>query len=108
MPRSPLLPNTNEQLKPQVSNQTNVKMAYDKSKKRQEKYYNKHAKKSAILRSGDNVRVQLRSNKWEPAMIQEKTKEPRSYIVKTPEGAEYRRNRRHILKQNQQGTVSGQ
>lgn len=34
---------------------------------------------------------------WSPAFIKAKCSEPRSYIVSTPEGGEYRRNREHII-----------
>ena len=36
------------------------------------------------------------TKKWEPAIMKQKVSEPRSYIVITKSGVEYRRNRRHI------------
>ena len=36
------------------------------------------------------------TKKWEPAIVDRQSKEPRSYIVTAPSGAQYRRNRRHI------------
>ena len=36
--------------------------------------------------------------KWKPAKVTSKASEPRSYIVQTPEGRSYRRNRSQLLK----------
>ena len=34
--------------------------------------------------------------KWEPAIVKQKIGEPKSYLITTKSGAEYRRNGRHI------------
>ena len=39
------------------------------------------------------------NNRWEPAQVAGVNQDaPRSYIIKTPEGQTYRRNRRHLKK----------
>ena len=45
---------------------------------------------------GDVV-MMLDGNKWKPAKVIAVSQEaPRSYVIKTPEGQTYRRNRRHL------------
>lgn len=42
-------------------------------------------------------RVCMKTNKgWQPATVQRVRDEPRSYDIVTPDGAQYRRNRRHL------------
>ena len=38
---------------------------------------------------------------WRPAVVVSKANEPRSYVVKTPDGAVYRRNRRMLRQTNE-------
>ena len=46
---------------------------------------------------GQKVTIQdQRSGEWSPAQIKEVCPEPRSYLVETPNGYVYRRNRQHI------------
>ncbi|KAK7098082.1 hypothetical protein V1264_004965 [Littorina saxatilis] len=35
--------------------------------------------------------------KWTPATVIQPSNEPRSYVVQSPNGATYRRNRRHLM-----------
>ncbi|UYV73632.1 K02A2.6-like, partial [Cordylochernes scorpioides] len=48
------------------------------------------------LEVGDNIMLQERHRKWVPATVTAKHETPRSYMVKTPSGSEYRRNRSHL------------
>ncbi|KAI0230691.1 Transient receptor potential cation channel subfamily M member 6 [Lamellibrachia satsuma] len=50
------------------------------------------------LYSGDTVRMQMPKGYGKPATITRLANEPRSYYVRSEEGTEYRRNRRHLLK----------
>ncbi|UYV70251.1 K02A2.6-like, partial [Cordylochernes scorpioides] len=55
--------------------------------------------RKSFLRSlevGDNIMLQERHRKWVPATVTAKHETPRSYMVKTPSGSEYRRNRSHL------------
>ena len=52
------------------------------------------------LNPGDAVRVQTDSKKWSPAVVV-KPENERSYVLKTPNGAQYRRNSRHIFRSNE-------
>ena len=61
------------------------------------------------LRPNHEVRIQPLQNEdskkpWKKATIQEKVS-PRSYIVRTEEGTELRRNRRHLISQRDQSTI---
>ena len=47
------------------------------------------------LKKGDTVSFQ-KGSLWLPATILAKTKFPRSYLITTPDGQTYRRNRRHL------------
>lgn len=89
------LPTTTKMLKPVISDPLIVKEKLERRQDRQAKYYNQHAKDLPELKCGDAVRmkpVKLGEKAWKPATV---TKElgKRSYQVRTPEGATYRRNR---------------
>ena len=64
---------------------------------RQKYYYDKHSKSLPELNIVDCVRIQS-DGKWRPATVTSIPSAPRSYVVTTPEGQTYRRNRRHISK----------
>ena len=72
------------------------KANFDKREKWQQQY-NQHTCSLKEMHRAQSVRVHDHvTKKWEPAIVKEKVGEPRSYIVTTKSGAEYRRNRRHI------------
>ncbi len=48
---------------------------------------------------GMNVTMQTEKG-WVPAQVLSKCKEPRSYIVRSPDGGVYRRNRKHLKDQD--------
>ena len=89
------LPATAQQLKPPLYN--NV---YDKLKSRQVKqkyYFDRSAKHLPTLKEGEAVRFRVR-NTWQPAFVKHSHVQPRSFVIKTPEGSTFRRNRQHLLK----------
>lgn len=49
------------------------------------------------LQPGENVRVR-RGATWQPAVVLHKHEQPRSFVIRTPDGRQYRRNRRHLRK----------
>lgn len=61
-------------------------------------YYNKGAKPLQPLKSNENVHLRQGSTFWVPAVVSESANTPRSYIVNTTNGQDYRRNRRDLLK----------
>ena len=63
----------------------------------QKKYFDKNSKHLQPLRNGQHILMQKYSGaSWEPAIVTDKPK-PRSYIIKTPNGRTYRRNRRQLM-----------
>ena len=92
-----LLPTSNQLLNPKTIEPEVVQKQLKQQQNRQKQYYDKHTKELPKLSKGDEVRIQS-DGKWRPATVTEIPRAPRSYIVTTPEGSTYRRNRRHINK----------
>ena len=89
------LPTSAHLLKPELH-----KDVHKQLKKRQEKqkyYYDRGAKDLPGLDHGETVRVRVGTT-WQPAVVQSDYNLPRSYVIRTPEGGVFRRNRRHLLK----------
>uniref|UniRef100_A0A3P9IGQ4 Gypsy retrotransposon integrase-like protein 1 n=1 Tax=Oryzias latipes TaxID=8090 RepID=A0A3P9IGQ4_ORYLA len=63
---------------------------------RQKQSFDQRTRTLSELQDGENVRIR-QGSKWEPDTVINKHNLPRSYIVKTPSGQVYRRNRRHLL-----------
>ena len=76
-------------------------------KAKQNHYYNKHARFLKEMAAGDTVMMQA-NNKWKPAKVITVSHDaPQSYIIKTPDGQTYRRNRRQLKKgPNQKSNVT--
>lgn len=69
----------------------------------QKMYYDQHARLLPDLHAGERIRMQ-RGETWQPAVVEVEHKQPRSYLVRTPEGNLYRRNRRHLRKTGEKET----
>ena len=67
-------------------------------------YYNRESKPLAPLKSNDVVRFK-HGNHWKPAVVLRSHTTPCSYIIKTADGTELRRNRHHLRKTNENITV---
>jgi len=94
-----LLPTTVTMLHPKVP--TNTVKDFTASKIKQAFYYNRGAKDLPPLQPGDSVRVKplaphSKGKRWPKACAQEKVG-IRSYCIKTDDGRELRRNRRHLV-----------
>ncbi|UYV83644.1 K02A2.6-like [Cordylochernes scorpioides] len=83
---------TRQQLKPLFDTTKN----YQKLRDHQQKYAGSPKRILRPLEVGDNIMLQERHRKWVPATVTAKHETPRSYMVKTPSGSEYRRNRSHL------------
>ena len=89
------LPTSTQLLKPQIH-----KNAHKNIKDRQLKqkhYFDRGAKHLPTFEEGEKIRVKVKDN-WQPASVLKSHDTPRSFIIKTPDGNTYRRNRRHLLK----------
>ncbi|UYV84619.1 hypothetical protein LAZ67_X002847 [Cordylochernes scorpioides] len=62
----------------------------------QQKYAGSPNKILRPLEVGDNIMLQEKLRTCVPATVTAKHETPRSYMVKTPSGSEYRRNRSHL------------
>ena len=91
-----LLPTTAKLLQPKLINPQTVRKELRQRKTRQKIYYDRHTATLKPLTVGDTVMMRAKG-KWEPAtVIAISADGPRSYIVNTPSGQKYRRNRRHL------------
>lgn len=63
----------------------------------QKSYYDRQTRCLPELYAGEKVRIQ-KGQEWQPAVIVNRHKQPRSFIVQTPDGRIDRRNRKHLLK----------
>lgn len=88
------IPATKELLQPCVP--TDVRQQLESRHRQQALYYNKGAKPLQPLKANENVRLRQGST-WVPAVVSESANTPRSYIVTTTNGQDYRRNRRDLL-----------
>ena len=90
---------TSRHLKPAPIDAKAFQQERKKGQRAQSKYYDKTARPLSELYEGEHVHFKLDpKTDWKPATVTSRHETPRSYIVQTPDGAEYRRNRRHILK----------
>jgi len=95
-----ILPTTREKLIPKTPITAEVKKKITLRKKKTKNYCDKSAQPLKPLKEGESARVQLKGQKWEPAVVIRKHNE-RSYTVRTKDGTIYRRNRRQLMKTNE-------
>ena len=96
------LPTSASLLKPSVRDGNDI---HDKLRQRQDEQKRHHdvgAHELPPLRPGDTVRIRqpaFRGGNWDKtAIVSTNHNAPRSYIVTTPDGRKYRRNRRQLLR----------
>ena len=95
-----LLPVTENLLRPQVPDQEEQHRLLCKRQQSQAHYYNRTARDLPKLELGDVVRMKPIKNHeraWRKATVTQQV-DDRSYVVETPDGASYRRNRFHLRK----------
>ena len=100
-----LLPVTNRSLRPKTPLHKQIRSNIQLKRRKEKKYYDSKSKELSRINVGDSVRVKHPRSLWRPAVcIGEHS--IRSYIIRTPDGGEYRRNRRHLLPTNEQVDVN--
>ena len=72
----------------------------EKKQGTQRHYYNQGARKLKLLTEGEEVPTQTKSGNWKIATVVGQCSTPRSYTVRTSDGRKYRRNIRHLLRQD--------
>lgn len=95
-----LLPSTETLLRLQVSDTEEQQRLLRQQQLKRAQFYNKTAKDLPKLAIGDFVRMKPIKNHqriWRKATVTQKV-DDRSYVVETPEGGIYRRNRYHLRK----------
>ena len=89
------IPVSQELLEPQLA--TKVKQQLEACQQSQAHYYNQGAKPITALKPQEVVRLR-QGTTWILALVNEKAETPRSYLVTTATGQQYRRNRKDLLK----------
>ena len=93
------IPVNPQHLNPKTINKSDFLTQRSNQQHNQKHYYDRTAKPLQSLKPGDAVRLQKKPNSnWVPATVISTHETPRSYIVRTPDGGEYRRNRRFLMK----------
>ena len=93
-----LLPTTSNHLKPNVLDPELAREKVKKKQATQSHYYNRGARDLEPFAKGEGVHIQTKTGNWKPATVLSRHNTPRSYTVRTEDGSECRRNRRHFLK----------
>lgn len=91
-----VIPSTHQQLQPKVVNHADVYARRVHQQQHQKRYYDRSSKPLSPLQEGQSIRIQERGC-WKPAIVIQPGGTDRSYHVRTGDGQEYRRNRRHLL-----------
>jgi len=95
--RLPILP---ELLKPRMVTNP-VQQLLESRQKKQKEYFDQRSRTLQKLQVGDNVRM-WQDGTWNPAEVTGLSEQPRSYVIQTPEGKVYRRNRKFLMKSKEQ------
>ena len=91
------LPTTEEQLAPRTIQPAAVIERRQQQQTTQQRYYNLTAHPLPPLKTGDHAFVQLaKGEDWKPAQVIGADNAPRSLVVQTRDGGQYRRNRRFM------------
>ena len=97
------LPIIKPKLKPSIINASQSSAHRQQQQRNQKQYYNRTATTLSPIQNGDVVRFKMDPNSsWLKAKVVAAHAAPRSYIIETQDGGQYRRNRRHLRKGNEQ------
>ena len=86
---------TSQMLQPQMVT-SKVQQLFEARQQKQKEYFDQGARALQKLEVGDNVRI-WQEGLWNPAQVTGLSDQPRSYVVQTPEGQVYRRNRTFLM-----------
>ena len=100
---SSILPILPSQLKPQAINHQTEKSQLQNGKDKIQKIYNKSSHTQPQLKIGGIIRFQQKDKFWKPGQVQKRLSD-RSYNIKSQEGGTFKRNRRHIMKSQENFT----
>ena len=94
------IPVSNTLLLPNVLPPDRISHALTNARNVSKTYYDQHSKPLPELKMNDTVRVR-KDKEWIPGKLVSKADRPRSYNVLTPAGQMITRNRRHLLRTNE-------
>ena len=89
------IPTTSMMLEPKIEKHVPLKLK--KMRLQKKKHYDMNAKPLKPLQKEQIVRLETKRRYRERAIVMKEALRPRSYIVKTESGKEFKRNRRHFL-----------
>jgi transposase InsO family protein len=93
------LPISQQRLQPATIDRTTFLTIRGEQQQQQKKYFNNTSKPLPPLKKGDRVRFRKDpESPWQPAVVKAQHDTPRSYIIETSNGSQYRRNRVHLRK----------
>ncbi|MES9901692.1 MAG: RNase H-like domain-containing protein, partial [Sedimenticola sp.] len=93
------IPTKAKLLQPQIP--VNAKQQLQNKQQQQKRYYDRNAKDLKKLKPNDVIRYR-KDEQWKPATIVKRQEAPRSYYIQNDTGVTLRRNRRHLMKTNEQ------
>ena len=94
------LPMSNNLLKPKPLNNKHISHRLKNVREQKKRYFDKNARELKPLAPNSVVRMQTKKGFEKLAVVKSKQQNPRSYVV-THNGADYVRNRRHLLAVNE-------
>lgn len=93
------IPTIKNRLKPKCGNLKNTQRKMKQQKMNQKQYYDKSSKPLPELQPNDTIRFQHNpKGKWDQGTVVRNNNTPNSYVIETPEGQIFKRNRKHLLK----------
>ncbi|VDI45487.1 Hypothetical predicted protein [Mytilus galloprovincialis] len=93
------IPTIKNRLKPKCGNLKNTQTKMKQQKMNQKQYYDKSSKPLPELQPNDTIRFQHKpKGKWDQGTVVKNNNTPNSYVIETPEGQIFKRNRKHLMK----------
>ncbi|CAC5362482.1 unnamed protein product [Mytilus coruscus] len=93
------IPTIKNRLKPKCGNLKNTQRKMKQQKMNQKQYYDKSSKPLPELQLNDTIRFQHNpKGKWDQGTVVRNNNTPNSYVIETPEGQIFKRNRKHLLR----------
>ena len=84
-----ILPSTPASLQPVLVNPEDVQLRFEEKQDKQKTVYDRNARNRASISVGDQILMRKNSGGYQSAFVTEKTDAPRSYNVRTKDGAHY-------------------
>ena len=93
-----ILPSTPASLQHVLVNPEDIQLRFEEKQDKQKRVYDRNARTRASISVGDPILMRKNSGGYQSAVVTEKTDAPRSYNVRTKDGAIYRRTSQHLKK----------